>query len=433
MTSGSGRVIAFGSGITNGSQDPTTFEMAFNDALLAENGAAGSLTGVTAGAGLSGGGSTGTVTLNVGAGDGISVGGDSVGIANGGVTSAKIADGTVAAADVAFTYAGSSSKGGAATDLACAGCVAAGEVSGSGAASGQVLKFNGSSVTWAADAVGGLTLPYERSTTSSDPAFYVTNNGTGAAVRGTANNSAAEALFGYSTAGTGVYAYSSTGFAAKFDGKVQANAIVNSGDLVYLQNTGTGRGLHVFTAGDTPLWAEVTGNSAWAALDARRTSDAYRAGYFKGYVQITGTISKGGGSFKIDHPLDPAGKYLSHSFVESPDMMNIYNGNVTTDANGLAVVQLPDWFEALNRDFRYQLTAIGRFAQVIVEREVESNSFTIRTDHPGVKVSWQVTGIRKDAFANAYRIPVEEVKTGAEQGRYLHPDLFSQPAEKGIE
>ena len=43
-------------------------------------------------------------------------------------------------------------------------------------------------------------------------------------------------------------------------------------------------------------------------------------------------LSKSIGTFKIDHPLDPANKYLSHSFVELPDMMNIYNGNVMTDA-----------------------------------------------------------------------------------------------------
>ena len=90
------------------------------------------------------------------------------------------------------------------------------------------------------------------------------------------------------------------------------------------------------------------------------------AGEFIGDVSVSGTLTKGGGSFKIDHPLDPANKYLSHSFVESPDMMNIYNGNVTTDANGEATVALPAYFAALNRAFRYQLTVIGQFAQAIV-------------------------------------------------------------------
>ena len=143
-----------------------------------------------------------------------------------------------------------------------------------------------------------------------------------------------------------------------------------------------------------------------------------------GNVSIKGNLSKGGGSFKIDHPLDPANKYLYHSFVESPDMMNIYNGNVVTDAHGRATITLPEYFEALNRDFRYQLTVIGQFAQVIVLRKVRNHHFTIKTNKPGVEVSWQVTGIRQDAWANANRIPVELDKPAAERGTYLHPELY---------
>ncbi|MBL8172902.1 MAG: hypothetical protein JNJ50_32555 [Acidobacteria bacterium] len=156
------------------------------------------------------------------------------------------------------------------------------------------------------------------------------------------------------------------------------------------------------------------------------------AGYFEGDVVVTGRIFKSGGAFKIDHPLDPENKYLSHSFVESPEMMNIYNGNVTTDAEGQAVVTMPEWFQALNRDFRYQLTVIGTFAQAIVAEEISDNSFKIKTSAPNVKVSWQVTGVRQDAFANKHRIKVEEDKPATERGFYLHPDAFNQPEEKGV-
>ncbi|MCI0387302.1 MAG: hypothetical protein MOB07_00815 [Acidobacteria bacterium] len=157
------------------------------------------------------------------------------------------------------------------------------------------------------------------------------------------------------------------------------------------------------------------------------------AGRFNGDVSITGNVSKGGGSFRIDHPLDPANKYLSHSFVESPDMKNVYDGNITTDQNGEATVTLPNYFEALNRDFRYQLTVIGQFAQAIVGSEISGNSFSIKTDRPGVKVSWQATGIRQDAYANKHRIPIEEVKSERERGYYLHPKVFDQPEEKSVE
>jgi hypothetical protein len=157
------------------------------------------------------------------------------------------------------------------------------------------------------------------------------------------------------------------------------------------------------------------------------------AGLFQGNVGINGLLVGGGASFKIDHPLDPANKYLSHSAVESPDMLNIYNGNVVTDENGDAVVELPEWFESLNRDFRYQLTVIGQFAQAIVGSEVADHHFSIKTDKPGVKVSWLVTGVRQDAWANAHRIPVEEPKSSRERGRYLHPELYGAPEESSIE
>ena len=156
------------------------------------------------------------------------------------------------------------------------------------------------------------------------------------------------------------------------------------------------------------------------------------AGKFVGDVDITGTLSKAAGSFKIDHPLDPEHKYLQHSFVESPDMMNVYNGNVTTDASGHAVVELPEYFDALNKDFRYQLTVIGTFAQAIIEQEIKGNEFVIATDQPNVKVSWQVTGVRQDPYAEAHRIEVEVDKPAHEQGKYQHPELYGFGAERGI-
>ncbi|GAA4371596.1 hypothetical protein [Hymenobacter koreensis] len=153
-----------------------------------------------------------------------------------------------------------------------------------------------------------------------------------------------------------------------------------------------------------------------------------------GSVQVVGNLSKGGGSFKIDHPLDPENKYLYHSFVESPDMLNVYNGNVTLDARGEAEVLLPEWFEALNRDFRYQLTPIGAPGpNLYVGAEVQGNRFRIAGGAPGGRVSWQVTGIRHDKFAEQNRIPVEEAKEPADRGRYLHPAAFGRPASQAVE
>ncbi len=185
----------------------------------------------------------------------------------------------------------------------------------------------------------------------------------------------------------------------------------------------------------------LTGN--WGELGASLAgvlcSGSPYAGQFNGNVRINGNLTvdamlfKAGGSFKIDHPLDPENKYLSHSFVESPDMMNVYNGNVTLDENGRATIRVPDYFESLNRDFRYQLTCIGGFAQIYISEEISNNCFKIAGGRRGMKVSWQVTGIRHDPYAVANRIAVEEVKPAEERGYYLHPKAYGLPEEKGIE
>jgi hypothetical protein len=151
-----------------------------------------------------------------------------------------------------------------------------------------------------------------------------------------------------------------------------------------------------------------------------------------GVTTFVGRLDKLGGGFKIDHPLDPAAKYLSHSFVESPGMTNLYDGTVVTDDNGDATVVLPDYFEALNRDYRYQLTPVGEPAMAAVTGEIRDNSFTIRTDKPGIRVCWQVTGVRQDAWARAYPIIPEVEKPEAERDRYLCPEVHGQPADKSV-
>jgi len=156
------------------------------------------------------------------------------------------------------------------------------------------------------------------------------------------------------------------------------------------------------------------------------------AGYFSGNVHVTGTISKGAGSFKIDHPLDPENKYLNHSFVESPDMMNVYNGNVVLDNNGQAVVEMPDWFDALNRDCRYQLTCIGGFAPVYIAQKIQNNTFKMAGGTAGLEVSWQVTGIRQDPYAEANRIQVEVDKPADERGKYLHVQSYGLEEERSV-
>jgi len=185
-------------------------------------------------------------------------------------------------------------------------------------------------------------------------------------------------------------------------------------------------------------YAQGTGNGgdgidAAAGGTADSSAAAGYAGYFSGDVNVTGTLSAGAKDFEIDHPLDPSNKYLNHASVESSEMMNIYSGNVTTDELGLATVALPDWFEAENTDFRYQLTIVGRKAQAWISQEVANGQFKISTDATNVKVSWQITAVRQDAFAKAHPLVVEEEKPAREKGFYIHPELYGQPLEKQIQ
>ena len=179
--------------------------------------------------------------------------------------------------------------------------------------------------------------------------------------------------------------------------------------------------------------AEASSGTTYGVFGQTSSPDWLRSSTPTGDAHVNGTLSKSAGSFKIDHPLDPANKYLSHSFVESPDMLNVYSGTAVTGRDGEATVELPDWFDALNRDVRYQLTAVGSAAPDLhVKTKVERGRFSIAGGRGGQEVSWQLTGIRQDAYAKEHPIVVEQVKTGAEKGKYLHPELFGKPASSGL-
>ena len=161
------------------------------------------------------------------------------------------------------------------------------------------------------------------------------------------------------------------------------------------------------------------------------------AGTFQGNVYVTGQVIEAGGAIKIDSPLDPENEYLSHSSVQSSELKNIYDGKVTTDTNGYAIITLPEWFEALNMDYRYQLTVIDsgnneQFALAKVVREISGNCFTVRSSEPNVQISWQVTGVRQDAWAKAHPVEVQKAKPDRERGKYLAPELHGKSKEMGI-
>lgn len=135
------------------------------------------------------------------------------------------------------------------------------------------------------------------------------------------------------------------------------------------------------------------------------------ASRFLSNLDVRGNLSKGSGTFMIDHPTKPATHLLFHSFVESPDVKNLYDGIAQLDIKGDATIQLPDYFEALNKDFRYQFFPLDEaMPNLHIKKEIENNRFTIGGGVPYGAVSWQVTGTRHDPYIQEHPIQVEVEK-----------------------
>lgn len=146
-----------------------------------------------------------------------------------------------------------------------------------------------------------------------------------------------------------------------------------------------------------------------------------------GNLRVYGKVSSNSLGFLLDHPLDPANKSLSHSAVSSPERKTIYDGVALLDSYGKAEVTLPPWFEELNTMFRYQLTALGASAPgLYIAQEIKGNRFTIAGGLAGLKVCWQVTGIRQDAWARANPFVVEEDRLAELAEQQAHPETFQR-------
>ncbi|MEV6279194.1 hypothetical protein [Nocardia sp. NPDC051832] len=157
------------------------------------------------------------------------------------------------------------------------------------------------------------------------------------------------------------------------------------------------------------------------------------AALFEGDVRIQGTLTKSALQFRIDHPLDPANKYLQHSAIESDELKNLYDGIVELGADGTAEVAVAEWFEALNEQVRYQLTPLGsRAPDLHVARELRDGRFAIAGGAPGLRISWQLTGVRHDAYAKAHPMAVETAKPEDEAGLFIHPDVHGEAADRSV-
>jgi hypothetical protein len=346
---------------------------------------------------------------------------------------------------------------------------------GSGGKSGVSAKGGLFGMDSAVGAVGAVGIRSTAGVSANDAVQGNTSNPVGDAFQGVASGSAAFGVFAITSGGgAGVVSSSGPGTAVSAGNSSATNATVTAsngtasgtagsfrGDTALnVETNGTfGAGVNATVTGDTDgngtadddgndaiiASSDDTNNSAviTATTAAGSTELSHEAIETFGFLDVNGNARVTGNldvigtccGPLIDNPLDPANSYLRHASVASPDMKNMYDGIVTTDGGARAVVKLPAYFGALNKDFRYQLTIIGgSFAQAIVSKEIPAGgrTFEIRTNKPNVKVSWQVTGTRNDAYAQAHPLQVIEPKTGAAAGMYLHPELFGYPSARPL-
>jgi hypothetical protein len=256
--------------------------------------------------------------------------------------------------------------------------------------------------------------------------------------------------------GVGGLSVSSTGFAygvygearsvqgAGVFGVVTAQTGINQG--VYGQASSVnGRGVYGHALATTGLNYGVQGRtesvsgvgvSGWAAATTGTNYGVYGVSNSpEGFgVYAQGDMGASGlKSFRIDHPLRPETHYLLHYCTEAPEPLNAYSGVTTLDARGEAWVELPDYFEAINRDPRYTLTPIGApMPNLHVAVEIQGNRFKIAGGAPGKRVSWRVEAVRNDPYVQRRGFQAEREKPREHQGKYLHPELYGQPKERAI-
>lgn len=157
-------------------------------------------------------------------------------------------------------------------------------------------------------------------------------------------------------------------------------------------------------------------------------SDTNYAGYFAGNVRVTGSLTKGSGSFLIDHPQDPKNKTLRHNFVESPEYLCLYRGKAKIGASGKKQVKLPNYFTTLTKanEATIHLSSIGKKPHPLSYEWKDSFDAFFVYGEPNTEISYIVLADRDDPAIHILSRPVEEDKGNGNgvKGEYLHPEAY---------
>ena len=206
----------------------------------------------------------------------------------------------------------------------------------------------------------------------------------------------------------------------------------NAGLSITPPANSSGRNMIFRSEGDVDRFEIRTDGNSWVLANANDGANFIGAVIGFGTYVYTDFFVTGCQKLRImDHPLDPANKTLQHSCLEGPEVLNVYSGSVTLDENGEAIVNLPDYFEAINKDYRYQLTAIGGAAPSLhIAEEIADNTFKVGGGVAGMKISWEVMGVRNDPYFRDNPYQVVKEKTAAQKGKYFYPQGYGQSVDK---
>ncbi|HAP69755.1 MAG TPA: hypothetical protein DCR04_08525 [Flavobacteriales bacterium] len=242
---------------------------------------------------------------------------------------------------------------------------------------------------------------------------------------------------------------STSGAAWAVTGQAEANSTTEA--AIYGSNLRAGGGHGVRGVGFNGVVGETNYSNGFGVFgqnfDVIGINDGVGVGGVGGFVGVIGESSVSGGygvfalgnsgasgvkTFTIDHPADPSNKFLKHFSTESNEVLNIYRGNVTFDTNGEAVVEMPDYYDLINKNPSYQLTPIGGYAQLYVKEELADGRFVIAGGQEGMKASWTVYAERNDPYLQQYpeNRAVEVDKNEGQKGKYFMPQLYGESMDK---